>query len=169
MHQRLRELGDDELRRECFPEPLLAFRDYPDSELLRIAKIVAERVPTMAPTLTDVLRSLGEEVVATLAQSNPAILPTAASLGDLLAQLGGGGDARCVLPRMRLVSEADGRVELIYWGDPAVCRFDEGLLVGLAAAAGQRIATRHPTCRSRRDAECVFVPRVLTGDSPPRR
>jgi hypothetical protein len=169
IHQRLRELGDDELRKECFPEPVLAFRDYPDAELVRIARIVAERVPAMAPSLPDVLRSLGEEVVGALAQTNPAILPAAASLADLLALLRDDAtDPRFVLPRMKVEREADGRVELVHTGDASVCRFDEGLLIGLATAAGERIATRHPSCRARRDERCVFIPRVLTG-TPGRR
>ncbi len=168
IHQRLRELGDDELRRDCFPEAVLAFKEYPDAELVRIARIVAERVPGMAPSLPDVLRSLGEEVVTTIAQSNPAILPTASSLADLLALLHGEADPRFILPRMRVEREADGRVELVHTGDPSLCRFDEGLLIGLATSAGERIATRHPSCRARRDERCVFIPRVLAG-TPGRR
>jgi hypothetical protein len=163
IHQRLRELGDDELRRECFPEAVLAFREYPDAELIRIARVIAERVPAMAPSLPDVLRSLGEEVATTLAQSNPAILPAAKSLGDLLNELRDQPDPRLVLPKMSVEREADGRVELVHTGDPGLCRFDEGLLIGIAAAWGERIATRHPSCRARRDERCVFVPRVLTG------
>jgi hypothetical protein len=170
IHQRLRELGDEELRRQCFPEAsaYLAFRDYPDADLVRIARAVADRVPAMSQSLADVLRSLGEEVIATLRQSNPGILPAVGSLSDLVALLGGEADARFVLPRMRFSREAEGRVELIHVGDPSVCRFDEGLLIGLAASGGQRVATRHPSCRARRDAECVFVPRIVTGEGSGR-
>jgi hypothetical protein len=170
IHQRLRELGDEELRRQCFPEgsSYLAFRDYPETDLVRIARAVADRVPTLAQSLPDVLRSLGEEVVATLKQSTPGILPVVGSLNDLVGMLGGEADPRLVLPRMRLSKEADGRVELLHLGDPTVCRFDEGLLIGLAAAFGHRVATRHPSCRGRRDPECIFVPRVVTGEGSGR-
>jgi hypothetical protein len=113
--------------------------------------------------VTDVLRSLGEEVIASIAQSSPAILPAAGSLAELLDRLTGEPDPRFVMPRMRVVREGDGRAELVHTGDPAMCRFDEGLLIGLSAFSGQRIATRHPSCRARRDEACIFVPRVLTG------
>jgi hypothetical protein len=165
IHQRLRELGDEELRRQCFPEPsaYLAFRDYPDADLVRIARAVADSVPTLSQSSADVLRSLGEEVVVTLSRTNPGILPSARSLADLVELLGSDPDPRLVMPRMRPATQLDGRVELVHFGDAAVCHFDEGLLIGLGALGGQRVTTRHPSCRARRDAECVFVPRVSSG------
>ncbi|HVY49495.1 MAG TPA: DUF2378 family protein [Minicystis sp.] len=170
IHQRLRELGDEDLRRACFPEAVLAFREYPDADLVRIARVVAERMPALAPSIAEVLRSLGEEAVATLSTTNPAIVPSVASLGDLIDVIAAGeGESRFVLPRFRVVRTEDGRAELVHTADASVCRFDEGLLIGLAARAGQRVATRHPTCRGRRDEACVFVPRVVSSELPGRR
>ena len=168
IHQHLRELGDEELRRQCFPEPgaYLAFRDYPETDLLHIARCVADRLPGMAQPLGEVLRSLGEEVPAALRRTNPSLLPRAANVQELLALLEGEGSARVVLPQLRVLEGDEGRVSLLHLGDPSVCRFDEGLLLGLAALTGERLTTRHPSCRQRKDDRCVFLPRVVLGEAP---
>lgn len=172
IHQHLRELGDDELRRQCFPEPgaYLAFREYPDTDLLRIARSISEGVPTVSQPMGEVLRSLGEEVPAIVKRTNPALLPRATTLQGLLGLLDGAGDpeAHLLLPRMRVIQGEQGRVTLEYHGETGVCRFDEGLLTGLAALTGERVAMRHPSCKQRRDERCLFNPRVAVGE-PSRR
>jgi hypothetical protein len=167
VHQHLRELGDEELRRQCFPEAsaYLAFRDYPDADLLRIAQQIALRIPNVAPTIAEVLRSLGEAIPAVLRATAPNLLPKAAGLQGLLEMLDGRDtNPRVVLPRLQASVDEDGRVSLLHTGEPSFCRFDEGLVVGLAALQGDRVVMRHPECRLRKDPRCLFVPRI-TGEA----
>jgi hypothetical protein len=171
LHQHLRELGDEDLRRQCFPEPgaYLAFREYPDADVLRIARCIADHVPSLAQPIGEVLRSIGEEIPAAVKRTTPALLPRVTTLQGLLELLDEEEpDGRVVLPRFRVIRGDEERVTLEHLGDSGVCRFDEGLLIGLAAINGERVAMRHPSCRQRRDEKCLFVPRVSSGE-PARR
>jgi len=167
VHQHLRDIGDEELRKTCFPEPssYLAFRDYPESDLLHIAQLIAQRLPSIAPPLGDVLRSLGEEVPPVLKRTAPALLPKATGLQAVLEMLDGREtNARIVLPRLQALTDADSRVSLLHLGGAALCRFDEGLLIGLAATFGERLVMRQPECRQRKDERCLFIPRIAAGE-----
>jgi hypothetical protein len=170
LRHHLKEVGDETLLAECFPEPssYLAIGEYPDEDLLQIAAKIAARMTGVSAA--EVMRGLGEGVPPALKRIAPTVLPKAASLDELLDQLerGGVGGARWVLPRFEVARE-DRRISLTHRGATGLCRFDEGLLTGFASLAGENVGLRHPTCRQRRERECVFVLRQLPGDRTTNR
>lgn len=161
----LRERREYGVLSACFPTPgaYLAISDYPDDELVRIAQRIAGRRSSLsARPLDDVLRNLGEAIPATVQRIAPLSIPKAIGFSDLLVQIERSpSHARGILPPLTMRRRDDGLASLVYAGDPRVCRFVEGLLVGLAALLGEPVAFRHPTCKARGDAECVFVARFL--------
>lgn len=170
LERHVRDLGDDALASACFPRraPYDEGADYPDAEVAHVAARWAARQAPPAP-LAAALRSLGEAVPAVLLRTAPASLPRFATFSDLIDRmLAGELGAHPLLTR--LVAERRGAdlVVLVHRGDPEICRFDEGVAVGLAALAGEGIAMRHPSCRARGDDGCIFVPRLLRSEATQR-
>ena len=167
LRHHLKDVGDAALFEHCFPgqETYLAIAEYPDDAVLGIASRIAARLPGVS--CSEVLRSLGEGVPSALKRIAPTVLPRARSLDDLVEQLdkGGFGGARRVVPRFRVADREERRVRLVHRGNPALCRFDEGLLTGFIELIGENVALRHPSCRQRRDAECEFLLRPLKNDA----
>lgn len=167
IHHYLREVGDGGMQTLCFPNPgaYIAVGEYPDDDLLTIAAKIAHRLPS-TPAVTEVLRSLGEGVPPAIRRLAPNLIPKGTTFEDLLKAIERRSTVqRAVLPDFEVVRPADGSVSLIHRGNASLCRFDEGLLIGLAGLLGETVATRHPQCRQRKDERCVFMPRVLGSGS----
>ncbi len=165
----VRDLGDDALSRACLPA--VAFDEagsYPDGEVLTFARRMVARQDGHG-SLAATLRSLGEAVPAVLRRTTPASLPHFTSFADLLDRMIAGDlAAHPLLARLAASRRGDLLTSIEHRGDPDLCRFDEGLVVGLAALVGEGIALRHPSCRARGDEECIFVPRLLRSESTQR-
>lgn len=151
----------------CFPNPgaYIAVGEYPDDDLLTIAAKIANRLPS-TPAVTEVLKSLGEGVPPAIRRIAPNLIPKGTTFEELLKAIERRSMVqRAVLPDFEVVRPADGSISLIHRGNASLCRFDEGLLIGLAGLMGETVATRHPQCRQRTDERCVFMPRVLGSGS----
>lgn len=170
LERHVRDLGDDALAAACFPRraPYDEAGEYPDLEVASVAARWAARQASPVPPAA-ALRSLGEAVPAVLLRAAPASLPRFANFADLVERMLSGELAGHPL-LARLAAERRGAdlVVLVHRGDPAICRFDEGIAVGLAALAGEGIAMRHPSCRARGDDDCLFVPRLLRSEATQR-
>lgn len=167
IHHYLREVGDGGMQTLCFPNPsaYIAVGEYPDDDLLAIAAMIANRLPS-TPAVTEVLKSLGEGVPPAIRRIAPNLIPKGTTFEELLKAIERRSIVqRAVLPDFEVVRPADGSITLIHRGNASLCRFDEGLLIGLAGVLGETVATRHPQCRQRTDERCVFMPRVLGSGS----
>ena len=166
LRHHLKEAGDESLVSACFPQPstYLAIGDYPDEDMVEIANRVAARMSGVSSS--EVLRGLGEGVPPALKRIAPTVLPKASGLDELLEQMAGGGSggARWVLPRFEVAERDTRMITLTHRGTAALCRFDEGMITGFAALVGESVALRHPSCRNRRDRDCVFVLRPVPAD-----
>jgi hypothetical protein len=172
LQEHLREVGGEDLVAYCIPDgaTYLQLATYPDEDLLGIARRVADRLIGVSPVLYEVLRSLGEGVPSALRRIAPNLVPKATSFAELVALLeAGGGTARWALPSFTVERGSAGEISLVHGGGPEVCRFDEGLVIGWSAQLGDTVALRHPSCRARGDARCVFVPRTRTPQEQPTR
>ena len=161
----LRVTRDEGTLRACFPLPgrYLAIADYPDDDLLEIARLAARRLSSASlRPVDDVLRRLGEAVPGVIQRLAPASLPRASSLAELAQQHERGeAPARSLFPPLAFQRRDDGLIAVVHKGDPRLCRFAEGLLVGFGALVGESLAFRHPTCRQRGEPECVFIARFI--------
>jgi hypothetical protein len=170
LERHVRDLGGDALAAACFPRraPYAEGDAYPDADVALVAAAWAARQAPVVPVAV-AMRSLGEAVPAVLRRTAPASLPGFATFAELLDRLLAGELADHPL-LARLVAERRGAdlVVLVHRGEPAICRFDEGVAVGLAALAGEGIAMRHPSCRARGDDDCLFVPRLLRSEATQR-
>jgi hypothetical protein len=167
IHHYLREVGDGGMQTLCFPNPgaYIAVGEYPDDDLLTIAAKIARRLPS-TPAVSEVLKSLGEGVPPAIRRIAPNLIPKGTTFEDLLKAIERRSTVqRAVLPDFEVVRSVDGSLSLIHRGNASLCRFDEGLLIGLAGVLGETVATRHPQCRQRTDERCVFMPRVLGSGS----
>lgn len=173
----LRSNREEQLVRACFPTPggYLAISDYPDDDLYRIAQKAAGRRSTFsARPIDDILKQFGEAVPGAVQRIAPGSLPRAAGFTELLDLLQRGAVGhRSLIPPVEVKRRSDGLPSIVHLGDPRLCRFTEGLLVGMASLLNEPIAFRHPTCKARGDAQCEFVARFIrsetTAVATPRR
>jgi hypothetical protein len=167
IHHYLREVGDGGMQSLCFPNPsaYIAVGEYPDDDIVMMAGMIANRLPSKPP-VSEVLKSLGEGVPPAIRRIAPNLIPKGTTFEELLRAIERRPSVqRAVLPDFEVVRSIDASITLIHRGNASLCRFDEGLLIGLAAVLGEAVATRHPSCRQRNDERCVFMPRVLGSGS----
>src|SRR5262249_8444175 len=111
---------------------------------------------------------LGEAIPPILQRLAPNLLPKVASFSELLGHMERAPNRKAILPRFAIERKPDGLFGLTYLGEPRLCRFAEGLTVGLAAVIGEPVGLRHRTGVARGDETCTFVVRFLRSEAANR-
>src|SRR5262249_48836329 len=131
-------------------------------------RIASRRSFASAHPIPEILRQLGEAIPPILQRLAPSLVPKVGAFSELLSHMERAPHRKGILPRFSVDRKPDGLIGLTYLGDSRLCRFAEGLLVGMAVLIGEPIGLRHPTCVTRGDESCTFVARLLRSETRAR-